>query len=135
MLTGGCHCGAVRYEVSGEPFERALCLCTDCQRTTGAPAVAWFTVRTEAFRFTDGAPREYRSSSAAARTFCPACGAQLTFVHDSYEGGRIDVTTATLDDPQAAPPREQIFVRSRIGWMEDAADLPGDLERRPPPTS
>ena len=32
-------------------------------------------------------------------------------------------------------PREQIFVRSRIGWMEDAADLPGDLERRPPPTS
>ena len=114
------------------PFERALCHCTDCRGTTGAPAVAWFTVRTEDFRFVAGEPREYRATPAAVRTFCGVCGAQLTFVHDSYEGARIDVTTASLDDPEAVPPVEQIFVRSRLSWMESAADLPGDLERRPP---
>ena len=43
MLAGGCYCGAVRYETRGEPIERALCHCSICRATTGAPAVvgAW----------------------------------------------------------------------------------------------
>ena len=32
MLTGGCHCGAIRYEVEGEPQHSALCHCSDCRR-------------------------------------------------------------------------------------------------------
>lgn len=38
---GQCHCGAIRYEVSGEPVYHALCHCRDCRRSAGAPMVAW----------------------------------------------------------------------------------------------
>jgi hypothetical protein len=123
-LTGGCHCGAVRYEAHGEPFESALCHCADCRRTTGAPVVAWFTVRTADFRFTVGEPSRHASSYHAERRFCGRCGAQITFVDKAYAGERIDVTTASLDDPDAVPPREHIWTRSRIGWMKDTSGLP-----------
>ncbi len=129
MLTGGCHCGAVRYRAEGEPFERALCHCELCRKTTGAPAVAWFTVREDALALT-GEPVSWASSDRAVRTFCGRCGTQITFRDASYEN-RIDLTTASLDDPEAAPPAEQIWVRSRLGWMATAHALPDDLERRP----
>ena len=129
MLTGGCHCRAVRYEADGQPFERALCHCTLCRATTGAPAVAWFTVRESDLRLT-GEPVAYAASKHAVRTFCGRCGTQITFKHADYED-RIDLTTASLDDPEAAPPVEQIWVRSRLRWMADAHALPDDLDRRP----
>lgn len=129
MLTGGCHCGSVRYETADRPFERALCHCELCRRTTGAPAVAWFTVRESTLRLT-GEPTSYASSEHAVRTFCGRCGTQITFKDAGY-GDRIDLTTASLDDPEAAPPVEQIWVRSRLRWMADSHSLPDDLERRP----
>src|SRR5262249_14890443 len=38
-MTGGCHCGAIRYALVGEPKFHALCHCTDCRRHAGAPMV------------------------------------------------------------------------------------------------
>jgi hypothetical protein len=124
MLTGGCYCRAVRYEAAGEPIERALCHCSICRDTTGAPAVAWFTVRSGDFRFTAGTPTAFASTLQAERTFCGACGTQLTFVHADYRGERIDVTTASLDDPEAVPPVEHIWTRSRLAWMTTLDSLP-----------
>lgn len=129
MLTGGCHCRAVRYQAGGEPFERALCHCELCRKTTGAPAVAWFTVRLADFSLT-GDPVRYASSDHAERAFCGRCGTQITFRDAGYDD-RIDITTASLDDAEGAPPVEQIWVRSRLSWMADAHTLPDDLERRP----
>lgn len=129
MLTGGCHCGSVRYETADTPFERALCHCALCRRTTGAPAVAWFTVRESTLRLT-GEPASHASSEHAVRTFCGRCGTQITFKDAAY-GDRIDLTTASLDDPEAAPPVEQIWVKSRLPWMAAAHSLPDDLDRRP----
>ena len=118
MLTGGCHCGAVRYEAAGEPMERALCHCTDCRKTTRAPALAWFTVATGDFHFTRGdagvaTPRAQPGRAVLLRR----CGTQLTFTHAATTEDRLDVTTASLDDPGAVPPREHIWTRSRIAWM------------------
>lgn len=128
-LAGGCHCRAIRYRTADRPFERALCHCALCRATTGAPAVAWFTVRESALQITGG-PIRYASSDHAERTFCGRCGTQITF-RDADYGDRIDVTTASLDDPEAVPPVEQIYVRSRLGWMAGADSLPDDLARRP----
>ena len=41
MLTGHCHCGSIRYEIRGEPIYSALCHCSDCRRSAGAPVVGW----------------------------------------------------------------------------------------------
>jgi len=124
MLTGGCYCGAVRYEADGEPIERALCHCAICRAITGAPAVAWFTVQQGDFRHTAGAPAAFASTPKATREFCATCGTQLTFVHEDYAGKRIDITTASLDNPEAAPPVEHLWTKSRLPWMTDLDRLP-----------
>jgi hypothetical protein len=124
MLEGGCHCGAVRYEARGEPFEPALCHCVDCRRVSGAPALAWFTVLARDFSYTGAAPARYVSSDRAMREFCNRCGAQITFIQNDMAGRQIDVTTASLDAPEAVPPAQNIFVHSRIAWMRTIDALP-----------
>ena len=61
-LAGGCHCGAVRYEVEGDAMTHALCHCTDCRRHAGAPMVAWTMYPDEALRVTKGAVRVYNTN-------------------------------------------------------------------------
>ena len=124
VLTGGCHCGQVRYEARGGTRDGALCHCTDCRGVSGAPAIAWFTVVADDFAFTAGTPMRYASSDRALRQFCGACGTQLTFAEHAYEGRRIDIATASLDDPEAAPPSVHIYVHSRLGWMRGLDALP-----------
>jgi hypothetical protein len=134
VLTGGCHCQAVRYEVAGAPFEPVLCHCTDCRAVSGAPALAWFTVRTGEFRYVIGAPKRYASSPRAVREFCDTCGAQLTFTENALAGRQFDVTIASLDDPEAVRPAQHIFVHSRLSWMSGLDTLPqraGDLPASP----
>jgi hypothetical protein len=122
MLTGGCYCGKVRYEAAGEPFEQAVCHCSMCRRTTGAPMVAWFGIRAADFRFTAGEPRSFRSSAKVTRAFCPDCGAQLTFKVDGLD--EIDITIASLDEPDAVPPLDEIWAADRVRWIDHIGDLP-----------
>jgi hypothetical protein len=128
-LQGGCHCGQVRYEAGGTPYHLTLCHCTDCRRTTGAPAVAWFSVPASRFRLVQGSPTQYRSSASAWRTFCGACGTPLTYQRDGSD--EIDITTCSLDDPEALPPEDQTFARSRLRWMHELDTLPAHATLRP----
>jgi hypothetical protein len=116
MLTGGCYCGHVRYEAAGAPFHETSCHCSVCRRTTAAPFVAWFSVRGADFRFVAGTPTRFRSSEKGTRSFCPRCGTQLTFEHADF-ADEIDVTTCSLDDPEAVPPRDHTRTSSRLSWV------------------
>jgi hypothetical protein len=129
VLAGGCYCGDIRYEASGAPFQETVCHCSICRRTAGAPMVAWFTVARAQFRLLRSTPREFRSPQAM-RTFCPRCGTQLTFAHDDFPD-EIDVTTASLDDPNAMPPREHIYVGTKLDWIKLDDGLPQYRGGRP----
>ena len=122
MLTGGCFCGRLRYETAGAPYNATVCHCTMCRRTTGAPVVAWFSVPRSQFRLT-GELTRFRSSGKATRSFCPECGTALTFELDAAPD-EIDVTTASLDEPNQVPPADHTYVRSRLDWIQLADDLP-----------
>jgi len=65
---GGCHCGAVRYEVTGKPQHVALCHCSDCRRSAGAPMVAWAAFLEDQFTITQGEPRTRNSSGQSMRS-------------------------------------------------------------------
>ena len=122
MLTGGCFCGRVRYEAGGAPYNSTACHCTICRRTSGAPLVAWFSVPRSQFRVA-GEPRSFRSSAKATRSFCPECGTALTFELDAA-ADEIDVTTASLDDPNRVPPADHTYAESRLDWVKLADGLP-----------
>jgi hypothetical protein len=122
-ITGGCHCGAVRYQADGEAITHALCHCTDCRRSAGAPMVGWTMYRLDAVKVTQHGRRH----------FCPDCGTGLFYTNGNMLPGIIDIQSATYDDPDAVPARVHIQVAERIGWMAHAHELPA-FERYPPRT-
>ncbi len=89
--------------------------------------MAWLTMRAEEFAFTSGHPTPFRSTPEATRRFCADCGAQLTF---EAVAGEIDITAASLDEPEAATPIDEIWTDSRIGWMDQMNQLPRFPGRR-----
>jgi hypothetical protein len=128
-LAGGCLCGAIRYEVRGAPYHRTVCHCSVCRRSSGAPMVAWFSVKLADFAFTAGQPATYRSSAKAQRHCCPTCGTQLTFKLDAMD--EIDVTVCSLDDPEAVLPQDHTYVSTQLGWVHLADGLPRHPQARP----
>ncbi|HEY4253052.1 MAG TPA: GFA family protein [Roseomonas sp.] len=132
MLTGGCFCGHVRYEAGGTPFHPTICHCSMCRRVAGAPMVAWFSVPRAAYRVTAGTPTRFASSDRAMRSFCPRCGTPLTFEGD-YCPDEIDITTLSLDDPEAMPPGDHSHVAAKLGWVALADGLPAFRATRADP--
>jgi hypothetical protein len=100
-----------------------------CRKASGAPVVSWFTVPLGSFSFIKGSPKRFDSSDHAYREFCSECGTQLTF-RSKREPTMIDITSATLDDPNLAPPQDHIWTRSRISWFEIADALPRHAAER-----
>lgn len=123
-LTGGCQCGAVRYRISGEPVYTALCHCTDCRKSAGAPVVHWTAFPAGAFALLQGELRDYASSELGRRSFCPTCGTGVTYRNDTNLPGLIDVQGGTLDDPDALPPQIHVQAADRLAFMATANELP-----------
>ena len=128
-LTGGCLCGAIRYEARGGPYHRGYCHCVTCRRASGAPVVAWFSVKLPEFRLVQGEPKVFISSDHGERRFCGDCGSQLFFDDYRYPD-EIDIATASLDDPNPVPPGFHLFTRSRIAWVKFGDGLPTFPEAR-----
>ena len=127
--SGQCHCGAIRYSMPTTVEHHALCNCQDCRRHSGAPLVGWALVGQDELELS-GTPKIYESSENGRRHFCSDCGTGLFYTNEAIFPGKIDVQSATLDNPDLIPPGAQIQTAERIGWMERLNDLPA-FERYP----
>lgn len=132
MITGSCHCGAIRYQVEGEAIVHALCHCGDCRRHSGAPMVGWAMYPETALKVTKGTPKVYASSQHGRRHFCPDCGTGLFYVNAEMLPSIVDIQSATFDDPDVVPAQAHVQVAERLKWMERANELPM-FQRYPPP--
>ena len=131
-LTGGCVCGAVRYELGGAPFASCWCHCTTCQRLSGSPGMVFASIGREHFRYVAGEDKvkPLILTGFAERAFCGECGSPLTVAYD-FQPDTIDLTVCTLDEPAAAPPEHHIFWASRPDWLDVPDDLPRHDRFRP----
>ena len=127
---GSCHCGAIRYELSGEPQVVALCHCSDCRRSAGAPFVSWAMYPETSLTLRAGTPKTINSSGTSMRSFCPDCGTGLFYRNEAILPGIVDIQAATLDDPNAMPPAIHIQTAERLGWVSHMNELP-EYERFP----
>ena len=128
-ITGGCMCGAVRFEAEGEPQHHALCHCADCRRASGAPMTGWALFAQDRVTIT-GTPVDYNSSRDNHRQFCGTCGTGLFFYSESIFPGMVDIQSSTFDDPDALAPTAHIQVADAPRWADTAAELP-KFERFP----
>jgi len=130
MHTGGCRCGAVRYDAGSEIAHHALCHCRDCQMAHGAPVVGWIAFKSAGYRLTKGEPVSYEGEGGSIRSFCGTCGTPLSFVNENVLPGLVDIPSVTLDEPDAGEPSVQIQVAERRKWMEKLAEMP-EFDRFP----
>lgn len=125
IWTGGCLCGAVRYEITTRPGPVSFCHCGQC-RSQHSHVGAYTTFpRGELRLVREEGLSWYRSSDRARRGFCRVCGSGLFW--DPLGEGRIDVTAGSLDEPTGLQADRHIFVASKGDWYEIGDD---GLERQ-----
>ena len=124
MLHGRCHCGKIRFQISGDAVHSSICHCSDCLGQSGAPVAAWAMVPTINL-MVEGAAKDYASSESGRRSFCGSCGTGLFFSNAPLrQMGMIQVRIAALEDPNVIAPKVQVQVAERIGWMASLDQLP-----------
>ena len=125
-ITGGCLCGAVRYEISAPAIDVNYCHCRMCQRFTGGYVAAGAFFPIEAFRFTQGDLKYYRSSPIAERGFCADCGSSVVY-KSLVKALRADlywVLLGSLDNPENFVPTMHFGIESQVPWFDVHDDLP-----------
>jgi len=132
-ITGGCLCGALRYEALGEPTFAGFCYCADCRKASGGGSIGFMGFAASALRFS-GPAQQFNSRAfrggESTRNFCPTCGG-LVFGGIVGESDSHTIYAGSLDDPSVFRPAIAIFNRDRPTW----APLPPDLtvfETMPP---
>jgi hypothetical protein len=134
-LTGGCGCGAVRFEIT-EPLGQAVyCHCTRCQRRTGAAAGASARVAPGSFTITAGEEhlRAWSPGDGFDKVFCGECGSAV-LVRDPASGEVAMVRLGELDGDPGVRPSAHQFVAYAAAWEPLPDDgLPRYDERMPAP--
>ena len=120
MRTGGCLCGAVRYETPDAPTYTVACHCTFCQRLTGSAFAVWPTFpRAKVNLAGSVAAYEHRSDETARRIrleFCPRCGTTVAAQFES-EPGELSLLGGTFDETGWIEVERHIWTRSAQRWV------------------
>ena len=132
--TGGCACGAIRYEIRDEPLVMADCQCRDCQRRSGTGHGSYLTFPSRAAVTLHGEATNWQvaadSGNLKSHAFCPGCGAPvyLTF---SAMPELFTVHAASLDDPGRYQPQMLLYTVRAHSWDQVDAALT-KFEKMPP---
>ena len=114
--SGGCVCGAVRYEIEGDPVMSFQCQCRDCQRRSGGGHTSVMLFPAAAVRITGSVKHHVTTADSGRRMtrgFCPGCGSWLT---GTPNPDLLGVTVGTLDDPGGFSPQVVIFNSRAQPW-------------------
>lgn len=117
-FSGGCTCGAIRYECSAVPAFSWNCHCRDCQRASGSAFCPVLYVPRTALTIT-GTSKYHdvraESGNTVSRGFCPACGAPVSILAELVPDLQ-GIWASSLDDPSQFQPAVQVWTRSAQPW-------------------
>lgn len=125
-LTGGCHCGAVRYEITADPIFSGNCYCEDCRKVGSTGHSSVFAVPEPAASI-KGKLTEYKikggSGQPITRRFCPKCGSRVT-TSAAVMPGVLMVTASSLDDPESFVLQMSIYASQAPTWDRPPTSTP-----------
>ena len=130
--TGGCYCGQVRYESTGDAMMQAQCHCRECQYITGGSPNVFMAVPDAGLVFTQGETKGFSRDDLEApvtREFCPNCGTHILTRSPRLEGAVI-LKVGTLDDPSEFNPQIAIFTCDQQAFHTIPEGVPS-FERTP----
>jgi len=117
-FSGGCLCGAVRYESSTGPQVVGHCHCVDCRKSSGTGHCTHIVIPDDAFtvsgevKFYD---RTADSGNVVSRGFCPNCGSPI-YSRNSGMLGIVFPRVSTLDDPNIVEPQMVVYASRAPNW-------------------
>lgn len=120
MKTGGCLCGAVRYELRGDTTSVTYCHCAMCRRWHGHVGAYAAVDRADLVVVESRGLRWFASSGTVRRGFCVDCGSSLFF--DDATDPKVAFTAGTVDEPTALRSKAHIYVASRGDYYAMAED-------------
>jgi hypothetical protein len=117
--SGGCACGAIRYECTADPLFSLNCHCRDCQRETGSAFAPILGISKTAFTITQGSPKYFAltadSGQTTRRAFCAECGSPLFGLPGSAPD-LVTIRVGSLEDPSEFRPNQDIYTGSAQPW-------------------
>lgn len=128
-VTGGCLCGAVRYEVHGLLRPVVYCHCEQCRKSSGHFVAASACDPEELLLIEDDGLRWFDSSQHAQRGFCSTCGGNLFW--RPANGGHVSIMAGTIDPPTGINAIAHIFVGSASDYHQITDALPQYAEGGP----
>lgn len=132
-LSGGCLCGAVRYDCAAEPQITVHCHCHDCRRSSGTGHCTHIAVPKEALRVS-GEVKFYESPADSGNTvrrgFCSTCGSPL-YSTNSGMPGMAALRASSLDDPEMVKPQLVVYASRAAAWDPVDPDLTAFPEMPP----
>ena len=131
-MTGGCYCGAVRYEIDGEPQASLQCHCRECQYISGGFPAALMLFSLESFQLTSGQMKQYRRSDLerpVTRHFCEGCGTGIASETPNRPGS-IVIKAGTFDDPSIYKPAVAIYTCDKQDYHYIPEDIT-EFDKRP----
>jgi len=125
-LKGSCLCGAVKYEVTGEPRRFYHCHCSRCRKATGTGHASNLFLQPASLKWLDGEERvlEFKVPEATrfTNTFCASCGGRLP--RQARGSDVVMIPAGSLDDAAPINPQANIFSDSRARWSCTDDELP-----------
>ena len=131
--TGGCACGAIRYEVHNKPIAEAHCQCLDCQKRSGTGHGSYLTFAERSDRTVTGKATDWRlagdSGNEKTHSFCPTCGCPV-YVTFAAMPDLFAVHASSLDDPDRFTPQMLLYSSRGHAW-DDVDPSIQSFERMP----
>jgi hypothetical protein len=119
--SGNCQCGAVKYEVSAQPFVQYTCHCSECQKLTSSAFSLCMQVPSECLSITQGQAKSRErvtdSGNRLSTWFCGDCGSAL-FAQNSARPRLRTIFTGTLEHPHEVDVDTHIWLRSKLSWVQ-----------------
>jgi hypothetical protein len=99
-LSGGCYCGALRYEASGDVLAKGMCFCRECRHISGGGANVLMGMPDAGFTYTQGQPSQFARPEGVTREFCANCGTHI-LTRSPRMAGAVLLKVGSLDDQDA----------------------------------
>lgn len=122
MITGGCFCGKLRYQIDPGEYTSVNCHCSLCRKINAAPYITWLIVAHNTFQFIEGSPASFRSSDNGTRQYCSDCGTAITCVNTNHPD-IIDITVGSLDKPEKHEPTLEVHIDTKLSWVNDLSHI------------
>ncbi len=131
-ISGGCYCGAIKYESLGDIQASIQCHYRECQYITGGHPNVLVIVPLYKFKFLKGKPKEYKIKDiemAMCRLFCEGCGTAIG-TRNPNRPNSIILKVGTFDDPSIFKADIAIFTidKQKFHHIDDGIE---SFERKP----